>query len=446
MNAPCGGLSNSVTNPELQLSYRLYLRRPSLPSGVDKTKASGRLCSFDHHSTMGKPCYTVCQAQGHTDHSNTALSLQLRELPRSSARTCATSLTPFSPPRLYDLARTSQTDASSNPSRTGSIARGLGPARPQSTDEPAPVQLRSQPEQATHTEDEHTHEINSGPEVTPLLRQSSTPAVTNPDASSVTEPVLESHREKPNDNNLARVKVLLCGDPGDYYSAADIKRFNKDCRKFIGHGVRTMEGVDVRMGIPPEKITGTFDLHSEINKIQVPCTLEIVFATCTSEAIISGLDRLLVMEVSDAHNGPQDPLPLSSVLFKALFSHRVPKLSTKAIVIVWAAAVDEGPAYEEESLPGRERKHDIMIGAICRALEAAGQTIPRRTLFEKIRETVVEHNVARDKRHFSRTEPEQRQAWRTGRYRGSQCERILDGPAFQAVGNAETVQLKAGNT
>ncbi|CCO33667.1 hypothetical protein BN14_07752 [Rhizoctonia solani AG-1 IB] len=383
----------------------------------------------------------------------------------------ATSRARSSPPPLFELARASQTTASTDANTV--ISGHSDPAPRESIDESIPSQFPPQPEQAFHTDGEHTRHPNQYPEAVPRFSHTPAPVVADPVPVilPVLKPVLDSRKGSPGDSNLPRVKVLLCGDLNDAYSAADIKRFKKNCleyvkgvrrrnikiclgkdsirKKFdwffdpdgiapggllilcvIGHGMRTAEGVEIRVGITREKIMDTFDLHSEINKLQNPCTLEVVpcfhlslynvestlrckqifFATCTSEAIISGLDRLLVMDISEAHPGSQDVQPPSSVLFKGLFSPHIPKLSTKAIVIVWAAAVDEGPAYEEASLPGREGRNDIMIGAICRALEAAGQTIPRRMLFEKICENVAEYNV----------------------------ELILDGHALQAVGNVQT--------
>ncbi|CEL52533.1 hypothetical protein RSOLAG1IB_05737 [Rhizoctonia solani AG-1 IB] len=316
------------------------------------------------------------------DPGDALLPLPVFEAPR------ATSRVRFSHPRLYELARDPQT-ASGNRADTESTTRGLSdPTRLQSIDE-------------------HTHRLNQHPEVVPRLNHTPAPVAVDPVpvVPPILKPVLTSRKRSSRNSNLSHVKVLLCGDPNDTYSAADIKRFNKNCleyvkgvrrrnikiclgkdsirKKFdwffdpdgiapggllilcvIGHGMRTAEGVEIRIGITREKIMDTFDLHSEINKLQNPCTLEIFFATCTSEAIISGLDRLLVMDVSEAHPGSQDVQPPSSVLFKGLFSPHIPKLSTKAIVIVWAAAVDEGPAYEEASLPGREGRNDIMIGAI----------------------------------------------------------------------------------
>ncbi|CUA74666.1 hypothetical protein RSOLAG22IIIB_11388 [Rhizoctonia solani] len=161
-----------------------------------------------------------------------------------------------------------------------------------------------------------------------------------------------------------------------------------------GHGTRTTDGVDIKTNPSGPKLVDTFDLHVAINKLQVPCTLEIIFGTCNSEAVISGLDRLLVMQSSeDPHEDPNALLPLNA-LFKSLLPvSLVPRLDTEALIIVWAAAVDGGAAYPEADLPGRKGKNDIVIGAICRAFESATEGISRRALFGKIQQ--VSFSVAR---------------------------------------------------
>ncbi|CAE7139814.1 unnamed protein product [Rhizoctonia solani] len=292
----------------------------------------------------------------------------------------------------------------------------------------------------------------------------------------------ETNQEELN-GDIPCVKVLLYGDDCDYFAAADLKRLKAACLKDVpgvhpnnirvcskpgrvgnefdwffdphdiapggllilcvtGHGIRTAHGVDIRTGKFGQKLMDTLDLHTAINKIQVPCTLEVVLGTCNSEAVISGLDRLLVMEVSELPQEASVVPPPSSVLFKSLIPEgSVPKLETKATVIVWAAAVDGGPAYEEMNLPRRNGKNDVMIGAICRALTS--QAIPRKTLFEKICKAVVKHNTERDKVHFNKTKVEQDNAWAVGKYRGPQLacllgssgnrESILNGLAFRAL-------------
>ncbi|KDN40123.1 hypothetical protein RSAG8_08323, partial [Rhizoctonia solani AG-8 WAC10335] len=291
-------------------------------------------------------------------------------------------------------------------------------------------------------------------------------------AETYVTPVLRSSQEKPSSGHLPRVKVLLYGDSGDYYSAADIRCFKAACIKGIdggfpdnirwffdpddiapggllilcvtGHGIRTIHGVDIKTHKFGPKLMDTFDLHTAINKIQVPCTLEIVLGTCNSEAVISGLDRVLVMESFEGPQEAPNTLPPLNVLFKSLLpGSLVPRLNTKATLIVWAAAVDGGPAYPEADLPGRDGKNDIVIGAMCRALESATGGPSRRALFGKIREAVIEYNTARDEKHRSKTKGDQEDARVAGRYCGPQLacllsspgnqELILDSPAFQAL-------------
>ncbi|CUA74664.1 recombination activating gene 1-like [Rhizoctonia solani] len=289
-------------------------------------------------------------------------------------------------------------------------------------------------------------------------------------------------QEKRNDGDIPRVKVLLYGDDCNYFAAADLERFKAACLKYIdgvqpddirvhskpgcigpefdwlfnphdispggllvlfvtGHGIRTPHGVDIKLNKISQKLMDTLDLHTAINKIQVPCTLEVVLGACSSEAVISGLDRLLVMKVSEIPQEGPSVLPPLSALFKSFIPK--PKLETKVTIIVWAAAVDEGPAYEEMDLAGRTGENDVMIGAICRALGRASQAIPRRTLFKKIRQAVAKQNIERDKKHFTKTKAEQGHAWTSGQYRGPQLacllsspgnrELVLNGPAFRAL-------------
>ncbi|CUA74484.1 hypothetical protein RSOLAG22IIIB_11239 [Rhizoctonia solani] len=292
----------------------------------------------------------------------------------------------------------------------------------------------------------------------------------------------QKDQEKLGDGDIPCVKVLLYGDDCNYFAAADLKCFKAACLKHIdgihpdnirvhskpgcigpefdwlfnphdispggllvlfvtGHGIRTPHGVDIKLNKISQKLMDTLDLHTAINKIQVPCTLEVVFGTCNSEAVISGLDRLLVMKVSEVPQEGASVLPPLSALFKSFIPK--PKLETKVTIIVWAAAVDEGPAYEEMDLPDRIGENDVMIGAICRALGRAGQAIPRRTLFKKIRQAVAKQNTERDKKHFTKTKAERGHAWTSGQYRGPQLacllsspgnrELVLNGPAFQAL-------------
>ncbi|KAF8756685.1 hypothetical protein RHS01_04529 [Rhizoctonia solani] len=379
---------------------------------------------------MGRPCHTV-PSQRHTDCNANPSSLQPSKSLRGSVGVGTTDCAPLLPPRLHELARNSP----SNPPSVQNIVSDSEPVH-QPTEEPK----RNQPPHNLNklsTRMLNTHTTSIRILVASPLDRVSVFAAACSEEPPVAERVLKPHGGRSGDGDLPHVKILLCGDPDDYYSNADIKRFKKDCLKcsFSLDHVKGARRRNIR------------DLHTEINKLQVPCTLEVVFATCSSEAIISGLDQLLVMEISETRDGALNPLSLSSQLLKGLHSPCVPKLSTKAIIVVWAAAVDRGPAYEEDNLPGREGKHDVMIGAMCRALEAAGQTLPRRMLFDKIREAAIEYNTVRDENYFSKTEVEQYYAWKSGQYRGRQrvCllgstgDRgiILNTPAFQAIGEGE---------
>ncbi|KAJ1305930.1 hypothetical protein OPQ81_010649 [Rhizoctonia solani] len=142
-------------------------------------------------------------------------------------------------------------------------------------------------------------------------------------------------------------------------------------------------------------------------------------------------------------NTPRRALPFKA-LFKTLFpGSLVPKLDSKATIIVWAAATEGSPAYPEADLPGRVGENDIMVGAICRALESATGAVPRKILFGKIQEAVVEYNAAREAKYGSRTEAEQNDARIAGKYCGPQLacllsshgnrELVLDSPAFEAI-------------
>ncbi|QRW25247.1 hypothetical protein RhiXN_07196 [Rhizoctonia solani] len=402
---------------------------------------------------VNRPCHTV-PSQHHTDCNANPSSLQPPKPPRGSVGVGTTDCAPLLPPRLHELARNSP----SNPPSVQNIVSDSEPVH-QPTEEPKPLD----------SDAEHAYDVDSHLKVASPLDRVSVFAAACSEEPPVAERVLKPHGGRSGDGDLPHVKILLCGDPDDYYSNADIKRFKKDCLKcsFSLYHVKGARRRNIRVCsrkgtvreqfgwfFNPEDIApggllilciiGHGDLHTEINKLQVPCTLEVVFATCSSEVIISGLDQLLVMEISETRDGALNPLSLSSQLLKGLHSPCVPKLSTKAIIVVWAAAVDRGPAYEEDNLPGREGKHDVMIGAMCRALEAAGQTLPRRMLFDKIREAAIEYNTVRDENYFSKTEVEQYYAWKSGQYRGRQrvCllgstgDRgiILNTPAFQAIG------------
>ncbi|CAE6386774.1 unnamed protein product [Rhizoctonia solani] len=218
------------------------------------------------------------------------------------------------------------------------------------------------------------------------------------------KPVPKSSPKKSQSGHLPLVKMLLYGDPKEPFSAADIeglkavglkcinglhpdnirvcsgcKPIGKEFEWFLdpddiapvgllilcitGHGTRTIDGVDIKTSRSGSKLLDTLDLHVAINKLQVPCTLEIIFGTCNSEAVISGLDRLLVMQSSEDPREAPNTLPPLNALFKSLLPvSLVPRLDTEASIIVWAAAVDGGAAYPEADLPGRKGKNDIVIG------------------------------------------------------------------------------------
>ncbi|CAE6518389.1 unnamed protein product [Rhizoctonia solani] len=389
------------------------------------------------------------------------------------------------PEKAPELPPSSPVDRPVTPRRSHSLNHGLAAAPPVTTaNGPSLVERRaSEHSSSIHDATEqfglHKHDLSDASSAN-AGRQDAALAT----AGTSVKPVFKSSQKKPYSSQLPRFKVLLCGDGQDNYSAADIRRFKTTCLTvinelcpenirvysgrgpadkefgwffdpddiapggllilFTGHGIRTTHGVDLRMDKTGPTFTNTHGLHTAINRIRVSCTLEIVFGTCDSEAVISGLDRLLVMERSgDPQEAPSVLSPLNALL-KSLFpGSLVPRLDTGATVIVWAAAVDGGPAYPEADLPGRKGKYDVVIGAMCRALESATAGISRRTLFGKIQEAVVEYNAARDEKHYSKAKWEQEDARIDGRYRGPQLacllsssrqqELILDSPAFQAL-------------
>ncbi|CAE6415469.1 unnamed protein product [Rhizoctonia solani] len=391
-----------------------------------------------------------------------------------------------SPSLLHGAVNAPQVDASSGPSLVKQITRGwsssaYGAAEPgrQSAEEIALEE--PQPRDQTPCIREDACDSNtcnhSATSPTNAERRSLAPAATE---ISVTA-VLESNQGRPK-GDIPSVKVLLYGDKGDVYSAADTRRFKAACLKYVkgvhpgdirvhsgpgpigeefhwffdpndivpggllilcvtAHGTHSVRGVDIKMNKDGPRLMSTQDLDTAINRIQVPCTLEVVLATCNSEAVISGLDRLLAMEVPGGLQGTLLPI---STLFKSFFPRSfTPELDTKAIIIAWVAAVDGYPAYPEADLPGRRGENDIMIGAICRALESASGTISRRALFGKIQEAVVEYNAARDEKYRTRTIKQQQDARVAGTNCGPQLacllsspgnqERFLDSPAFRAL-------------
>ncbi|KAG8728594.1 hypothetical protein FRC11_010679 [Ceratobasidium sp. 423] len=395
-----------------------------------------------------------------------------------------------SPSLLHGAVSAPQVDAPSGPSLVEQISRdrsssAYDAAEPhrRSTGEIAweEPQLREQTPRACEDAHDANACIHSVVSPANTKHRGPTPAATEIPVTAVLEP----NQERPKGRDKPPVKVLLYGDRGNDYSAADIKCFEAACLKYVdglhpdnirvhsgpgpigeefnwffdpddiapggllilcitAHGVPSMHGVDIKMKKHGPKLMGTHDLDTAINKIQVPCTLEVVLATCNSEAAISGLERLLAMEAPKAPGEPQNALPPMSTLLKSFFPRNfVPRLDTKAIVIVWAAAVDGGPAYPEADLPGRNGENDIMIGAICRALESASGTISRRALFGKIQESMVENNTARDEKYRIRTKAERENARLAGKNCGPQLacllsspgnqELFLDSPAFKAL-------------
>ncbi|KEP50540.1 hypothetical protein V565_078180 [Rhizoctonia solani 123E] len=331
------------------------------------------------------------------------------------------------PEKAPELPPSSPVDRPVTPRRSHSLNHGLAAAPPVTTaNGPSLVERRaSEHSSSIHDATEqfglHKHDLSDASSAN-AGRQDAALAT----AGTSVKPVFKSSQKKPYSSQLPRFKVLLCGDGQDNYSAADIRRFKTTCLTVTGHGIRTTHGVDLRMDKTGPTFTNTHGLHTAINRIRVSCTLEIVFGTCDSEAVISGLDRLLVMERSgDPQEAPSVLSPLNALL-KSLFpGSLVPRLDTGATVIVWAAAVDGGPAYPEADLPGRKGKYDVVIGAMCRALESATGGISRRTLFGKIREAVVEYNAARDEKHYSKAKWEQEDARIDGRYRGPQLACLL---------------------
>ncbi|CCO33668.1 hypothetical protein BN14_07753 [Rhizoctonia solani AG-1 IB] len=193
-----------------------------------------------------------------------------------------------------------------------------------------------------------------------------------------------------------------------------------------GHGGSTDYGVEVTDSFG-RALVDTIKLHTAINKLQVPCTLEIVIGTCNSEGLAAGLQRLLVMD-PEAPNKVSSSEP--SVLLGSLCSRPrphprlnwlVPKLRTGATVIAWSASVYGGNAYGRRTNIG---SRDIMIEGICNVLES-GQPISRDALFRKICEPISEFNDHRAGKFRRMTDEEQIK------------QLVLDSPVFVAIKQVE---------
>ncbi|CAE6392666.1 unnamed protein product [Rhizoctonia solani] len=251
-----------------------------------------------------------------------------------------------------------------------------------------------------------------------------TPAV----AETPGNPAFRPQEGERDNVGLPQAKVLLCGLD---HSLPDIMRFVSTCLKYVngvrphdirvhcvfepidkpfvtGHGGSTVYGVEVTDSFG-RALVDTIKLHTAINKLQVPCTLEIVIGTCNSEGLAAGLQRLLVMD-PEAPNKVTSSEP-SALLGSLCYCPRlhprlnwlVPKLRTGATVIAWSASVYGGNAYGRRTNIG---SRDIMIEAICNVLES-GQPISRDALFRKICEPISEFNDQRAGKFRRMTDEEQ---------------------------------------
>ncbi|CAE6427585.1 unnamed protein product [Rhizoctonia solani] len=359
--------------------------------------------------------------------SLTGVDQTLSPLPRASLIRCGLasappSIAPAGPSLVSRIARESLNSSANLPIQTPPGLLLQSPEKPFSQDTEQRYSL--DPHRLNHSSSD-------------IGQREPTPA---PAGVSI-HPIIESHEERLDNNvDLPRVKVLLCGLDN---SLPDTMRFMSACFKYVkgvrhrdihvhcvfetidkefdwffdpngiapggllilcltGHGAPTSYGVGVTDSFG-QTLVDTIKLHTSINKLRVPCTLEVVIGACKSEGLIVGLDRLLAMDTKDA--GKVTSSSESSTLFKVLHNRpplhwMVPKLNTKAQIIVWAAATDDGIAYGRRTKIGSQ---DLMIEAICEALTKSGGHISRKALFEKSCKPISKFNRLRDEKFRSMT-------------------------------------------
>ncbi|KAF8756728.1 hypothetical protein RHS01_04530 [Rhizoctonia solani] len=201
-------------------------------------------------------------------------------------------------------------------------------------------------------------------------------------------PIIESHEERLDNNvDLPRVKVLLCGLDN---SLPDTMRFMSACFKYVkgvrhrdihvhcvfetidkefdwffdpngiapggllilcltGHGAPTSYGVGVTDSFG-QTLVDTIKLHTSINKLRVPCTLEVVIGACKSEGLIVRTRPI----ARDGHERCRQGNILERIKYIIQGAPQSSSSSLDGSQIVWAAAADDGIAYGRRTKIGSQ--------------------------------------------------------------------------------------------